>query len=132
MPNEVTPTQADREAAEEWTGLIAASLGYKGDIVADLAQDFAAHRIAHEAPLLAENERLRKRLEVVPGWSEDADGIACRNDTIALQDARIEKLRARVAELENCIRVADTLCEATDRLVTACEARAALNQEETK
>ena len=38
--------------------------------------------------------KLQARLEVVPGWSEDADGIACRNDTIKLQDECIAKLQA--------------------------------------
>lgn len=44
-------------------------------------------------------ERLTARLEVVPGFSEDADGIACRDDTIRLQDERIARLTAREAEL---------------------------------
>ena len=48
----------------------------------------AAHRIAHESPLLA-----------------------------------------RIAELENCIRKADKLCDATVRLVDKLELRAALKQE---
>lgn len=39
---------------------------------------------------------LRKRLEVVDGWSESVDGISCRDDTIKLQDAEIEALRQEV------------------------------------
>lgn len=35
---------------------------------------------------------LERRLEVVPGFSEDADGIACRDDTIRLQDGQIRRL----------------------------------------
>lgn len=50
----------------------------------------------HEAA--AEITRLRARLEVEPGWSESADGIACRDETIRLQDARIASLRAELAE----------------------------------
>lgn len=45
-----------------------------------------------------ECEELRARLEVAPGWSEDADGIACRDDTIALQDARIATLQRKLDE----------------------------------
>ena len=51
--------------------------------------------------LKAQIAKLQARLEVVPGWSEDADGIACRNDTIKLQDECIAKLQAdgeRLAE----------------------------------
>ena len=46
---------------------------------------------AHQQQQIA---KLQARLEVVPGWSEDADGIACRNDTIKLQDECIAKLQA--------------------------------------
>lgn len=48
--------------------------------------------------LLAEITRLRERLEVVPGWSEDVDGIGCRDETIRLQDERIERLRTKLTE----------------------------------
>lgn len=48
-------------------------------------------------------EALERRLEVVPGWSEDADGIACRNDTIKLQDNRITTLSRRLAEAEKAL-----------------------------
>jgi len=44
-----------------------------------------------------EIERLRKRLEVVEGWSEDADGIACRDATIKLLDDKCDTLRAQLA-----------------------------------
>lgn len=46
----------------------------------------------------AEITRLRARLEVMPEWPESADGIACRDETIRLQDARIASLRAELAE----------------------------------
>jgi hypothetical protein len=46
--------------------------------------------------LCDEVEKLRGRLEVVPGFSEDADGIACRDDTIALQDDRLMRQRAKI------------------------------------
>lgn len=47
---------------------------------------------AGESKLKAEIERLRARLEIDPRhkW----DGIACRDETIRLQDAEIERLRA--------------------------------------
>ena len=51
--------------------------------------------------------RLRKRLEVVEDWSEDADGIACRNDTIRLQDERIARLREERRRLVEALKVAD-------------------------
>lgn len=50
----------------------------------------------HEAA--AEITRLRARLEVELGWPESADGIACRDETIRLQDAQIASLRAELAE----------------------------------
>ena len=43
---------------------------------------------------------LEARLEVVPGMSEDADGIACRNDTTKLQADRVERLEAQLAKLQ--------------------------------
>ena len=46
----------------------------------------------------AEIARLKTRLEVVDGWSEDCDGIACRDDTIRLQDERIARLTAEVEQ----------------------------------
>ena len=48
--------------------------------------------------------KLQARLEVVPGWSEDADGIACRNDTIKLQDECIAKLQADGDKLAGALR----------------------------
>ena len=96
-------TRADKVAAEGWAREQSPGLQMMLVKPRGLHEAFAAHRIAHEAPLLAENERLRARLEVVTGWSESADGISCRDDTIALQDARIEKLLARIAELEGVL-----------------------------
>lgn len=49
-------------------------------------------------------DALEARLEVVPGWSEDADGIACRDDTIKLQDATIRAQQARIDALEDGLR----------------------------
>ena len=52
----------------------------------------------------AQIAKLQARLEVVPGWSEDADGIACRNDTIKLQDECIAKLQADGDKLAGALR----------------------------
>ena len=61
------------------------------------------------------------------GYSEvdPADMQAIINYRIAHEDA----LLARIAELENCIRKADKLCDATVRLVDKLELRAALKQD---
>jgi len=69
----------------------------------------AEHPVAtpmHKIGLLAdlarqlerENAELRARLEVSPdhGW----DGIACRDETIRLQDRHVDELRAQLAEAE--------------------------------
>lgn len=48
-----------------------------------------------------EIERLRARLEV---HESGYDGISCRDETIRNQDAIIDRLRARVAELEAALR----------------------------
>ena len=63
------------------------------DVAEDRAKGNALCRSA-----AAEITRLRERLEVVPGWSEDVDGIGCRDETIRLQDERIERLRTKLAE----------------------------------
>lgn len=55
-------------------------------------------KLAHEAA--ARIEYLEKRLEIVPGLSETADGISCRDETIKLQDARIQALETSLAEAE--------------------------------
>ena len=47
--------------------------------------------------LRAEVDRLRTRLEISP--DHGYDGIACRDETIAQQDERINKLRAEVDRL---------------------------------
>ena len=51
-----------------------------------------------EAALLDRLAALEARLEVVPGWSEDADGIACRNATIKMQDERLAALEAKALD----------------------------------
>ena len=48
----------------------------------------------------AEIARLRKRLELrEPDWPEAADGIACRDDTIALLDDRVARQSAEITRL---------------------------------
>ncbi len=61
---------------------------------ADRIAPAANQAVAHITQLEAQIAKLQARLEVVPGWFEDADGIACRNDTIKLQDECIAKLQA--------------------------------------
>ena len=63
-------------------------------------QDAQAFIEGMAQPLAARVAYLEKRLEVEPDWGEDCDGIACRNDTIKLQDVRIVRQSARIAELE--------------------------------
>lgn len=53
--------------------------------------------------LSARVTELEQRLEVVPGWSQDADGIACRDDTIKLLDAKVEALSARERVLREAL-----------------------------
>lgn len=48
-----------------------------------------------------EIERLRARLEWTPEFGDDGDGIACRNDTIKLQDERISRLTERLSATTN-------------------------------
>ena len=108
MPNEVTPTQADRECAEKWAFIECMRCSeYSGYFTADLADDIAAHRIAHEAPLLAENDR--------------------RADCIGVLQRKRDELLARIAELE---AFAEQLSDRDDSI--GDDARAALKQGETK
>lgn len=81
--------------------------------------DEQAWKAADEA--IARIEYLEKRLEVVPGWSESADGISCRDDTIKLQDAHITKLETALAE---------ALRERTEARAEAANLRADLRQAE--
>ena len=68
MANEVTPTQADEALAENHRRGIGG--GYDREVHL-LAADAAAHRIAHEAPLLARNAELEgalRKIERAPAW----------------------------------------------------------------
>lgn len=49
-------------------------------------------------------EQFVKRLEVVQGWNEGVDGISCRDETIRLQDARIERLEADLEKERATVR----------------------------
>lgn len=53
--------------------------------------------------LLDRIEYLERRLEVVPEWGEDCDGIGCRDETIKLLDERIERLSAESADLKQAV-----------------------------
>lgn len=50
-----------------------------------------------DAQMLADTiTRLQKRLEVVPQFGEQGDGISCRDDTIALLEERITRLQSQL------------------------------------
>jgi hypothetical protein len=57
---------------------------------------------AARAPLLERIKILEDRLEIDPRHSYD--GIACRDETVRLQDKRIDELRAKVERLEVAVR----------------------------
>ena len=78
VTSDMVPSELEADAR---TALIA---------TAEAAATHLKRALAAEAQIA----KLQARLEVVPGWSEDADGIACRNDTIKLQDECIAKLQA--------------------------------------
>ena len=63
-------------------------------VIVGVSRQAIDETLAYLTQLEAQIAKLQARLEVVPGWSEDADGIACRNDTIKLQDECIAKLQA--------------------------------------
>lgn len=67
------------------------------DDLVERLRDTGLHSAAVAA---ARIEYLEKRLEIVPGLSETADGISCRDETIKLQDARITALETALAEAE--------------------------------
>lgn len=63
----------------------------------------ACEAVTALAALKARNTELEARLEVVPGWSESTDGIACRDDTIKQLDANVAALKARCERLEGAL-----------------------------
>ena len=83
MPNEVTPTQADLTCAVEFADVLARKAPY-ASLVAATTKAFAAHRIAHEAPLLARIAELEGALAGVTReavWmveAVDVDGLVHR------------------------------------------------------
>ena len=81
------------------------------------AQDFKEQA----ASLKAENERLTNAVHSCHAECSRPLCVAQRENA---------GLTARVAELENCIRAADKLCDATIRLVDGFELRAALRKDQ--
>lgn len=75
------------------------------DDLVERLRDTGLHSAAVAA---ARIEYLEKRLEIVPGLSETADGISCRDETIKLQDARIQALETSLAEAEGRV-IADVV-----------------------
>ena len=68
----VEVTQADREAAEEWAFIECRRCSeYEGDFPADLAADFARHRIASRATDTALAEELRALKPHLPEFGFD-------------------------------------------------------------
>ena len=113
----VTSDMVPRDVAESWKAKAENYQIERAELLADISDMMANHvenwpspkRLKTAVALIdktfhaqsAQIAKLQARLEVVPGWSEDADGIACRNDTIKLQDECIAKLQAdgeRLAE----------------------------------
>ena len=90
----------DKPAPVEQVDVNAANAFWRWHMSSDDSSDLATAFARHRQPLAARVAYLEKRLEVEPDWGEDCDGIACRNDTIKLQDVRIVRQSARVAELE--------------------------------
>lgn len=82
--SEIEITQADQWCAHQ-------IMHHEGPLC-EGSEIVARHRIEATAPLQQRIDYLEHRLETEPGWSEDADGIACRDDTIRLQDKRIADL----------------------------------------
>ena len=102
----VSRSPSDHETAAAYRYAIKLALTSKADKLANAQAEIEALR-----------ERvavLEARLEVVPGVSlESSDGIACRDETIRLQDQRIsrflteiEALRAELAKRNNELHVA--------------------------
>lgn len=106
----VTSDMVPRDVAESWKAKAENYQIERAELLADISDMMANHvenwpspkRLKTAVALIdktfhaqsAQIAKLQARLEVVPGWSEDADGIACRNDTIKLQDECIAKLQA--------------------------------------
>ena len=104
MPNEVTPTQDDHALAES---ILSEGRGYavtlnKGH---STAVAVASHRIAHEAPLMAENDRRadcigvlqRKRDELLARNAELVDALVQIASDTTDPRARIDIARAALA-----------------------------------
>lgn len=83
-----------------------------------IGKEFGAHEalwsfLRNSVPAILamaeERDRLRHRLELrEPDWPESADGVACRDDTIALLDERVARFTAENARLREALeRIAD-------------------------
>lgn len=111
-----SPDKVKREAAEALKAQAAeiATLRERADALALQADEWEGkYAIVSDM-----NARLMKRLEVVDGVSwESGDGIACRDETIRLQDQRINRflaeiatLRAELAAAREALHHIDALC----------------------
>ena len=77
MPNEVTPTQADRDfAADNISGPLRDCIRSGGMDRYPLVKAAAVHRIAHEAPLLARNAELEAVIAAVRVFAKRQRGAS--------------------------------------------------------
>ena len=115
---EVTPTQAELELAEEWRTTFEGDADWLSDPVIELAKDIAAHRLAHEVPLLARNAALETSLAWIcrpignppecgdKGWTPDKTAEFWK--TVAV-DARKEALAALAPTKDTPERLANRM-----------------------
>ena len=94
----MTPTTEAPDLVERLTRPIIGIKNRTSQEAFDIMTDRIRMALAAIPSQAGEVERLRKRLEVVEGWSEDADGIACRDATIKLLEDKCDTLRAELAE----------------------------------
>lgn len=119
---EITRLTAERDRALDRIAAMAAELEYLhqqadkyGDGIGWIQRAMQAEKELDA--LRAENGALKDRLEIdhdAPGW----DGIACRNETIRIQDELIDGLTSGIPLL---VETNKRLMDVTDRLCAALE-----------
>ena len=100
-------TQGDRELIERLEFLRCQPNSERSNDAVDDAMEHAADRLGY----------YMRRLEVVPDGNEGLDGIACRDETIKMQDDRIQALSAENEKLREVLGIRDaTLARITAAL----------------